>query len=98
MVCGIGTTRVMCAVPSGSKVAESFSGAGVDCAFNADGKHKTVATATMPAIFIGRVVPTSQALVTRARSLHERPCDWRQRRSEPVQRSFIAQKAALRNK
>src|SRR5215469_8447489 len=37
---GMGTTRVMCAVPSGSKVAESLVGAEVDCALKTGANDK----------------------------------------------------------
>src|SRR5271165_3873566 len=55
MVAGIGMTRVMCAVPSESKVAESCGAAGVDCAAKA-GAIAIAAMRCSAVIFIETVV------------------------------------------
>src|SRR5579863_4129521 len=56
IVNGIGTTRTMCAVPSGSKVAESFGAVGFDCA--AKDWISTSTTKKYDTLdFIGIVVP-----------------------------------------
>src|SRR5215469_15762721 len=52
IVGGMGTTRVMWAVPSGSKVAESCAGLEADCADEPEARYKTNAKQTMVVVFI----------------------------------------------
>src|SRR5215469_4699986 len=68
---GMGTTRVMCAVPSGSKVAESCEGFEVDCADKLEARDKTNAKQTRLVVFI------ANSRTRLAESCHPEARSWR---------------------